>query len=220
MSNLVNKYKDNPLLGGYEMMDEPLFEKLSWLKAIHDKIRELDPKHLVYTNLAVDMTPSSSEWKDHLGDIGTLEEYLDYFQNMFHPVLWSYDFYPVRYYNGRTIVRTSDFYKFLQMFHDKAKKANRPFWTYSLCMPYVENAILLRHAYLVLIKTDDLFQLKENFVGKPSPHWHTVHRELFTGHIPNAIQSRTVMEFTENTTHQLRLTCKGIRQRFGIGCRP
>ena len=138
MSNLVNKYKDNPLLGGYEMMDEPLFEKLSWLKAIHDKIRELDPKHLVYTNLAVDMTPSSSEWKDHLGDIGTLEEYLDYFQNMFHPVLWSYDFYPVRYYNRRTIVRTSDFYKFLQMFHDKAKKANRPFWTYSLCMPYVE----------------------------------------------------------------------------------
>lgn len=43
MSNLVNKYKDNPLLGGYEMMDEPLFEKLSWLKAIHDKSGNLTP---------------------------------------------------------------------------------------------------------------------------------------------------------------------------------
>ncbi len=139
MSQLVNMYKDNPLLAGYEMRDEPKFSYLPELKDIYEKVRELDPKHMAYINLAVDFGTNEELKKKYIGETGSHNKYLKLIQKIFHPVVWSYDFYPIASRQGKTIVNVTDFFKYMQLFHDEAKTTGRPFWTYSMCMPYAYN---------------------------------------------------------------------------------
>ncbi|MCQ6562778.1 cohesin domain-containing protein [Paenibacillus mendelii] len=47
----VNHYKDNPAILGYNLVDEPFADVFPKLKSVSDKIKAIDPDHMVYTNL-------------------------------------------------------------------------------------------------------------------------------------------------------------------------
>ncbi len=102
-------------------------------------IREIDKSHIIQINLACTFDPNSEQEKEHLGPYKTLNAYLKHFQSVFTPALWSYDFYPILLRNGQTVALISDFYKNMQIFYNQAKETKRPFWAYSMCMPYLTN---------------------------------------------------------------------------------
>lgn len=131
---LVREYKDNPLLGGYELKDEPQFNELPSLKDISDKILGIDDSHLIDINIACDL--STTEMEIYFGPNNGLSEYLNYFQQLFTPAFWSYDYYPIKEINGVVQSNDSGFFYNMQLFFEQSKKTDRPFWAYCMCMPY------------------------------------------------------------------------------------
>ncbi|WP_139995219.1 cohesin domain-containing protein [Paenibacillus paridis] len=51
IETFVNHYKSNPALLGYNLVDEPFGDVFPKLKSVSDKIKAIDPDHMVYTNL-------------------------------------------------------------------------------------------------------------------------------------------------------------------------
>ena len=135
MIALINEFKNNPLLGGYELKDEPLYSYLPTLKTFVDKIRGVDTSHMIDINLACSL---EEKWVD---SFTTYQAYLDYFQDEFTPAVWSHDFYPIRV-SGRDLkVEVSGFFEYMQLFYGMGKRTNRPIWAYCMCMSYVEKCV-------------------------------------------------------------------------------
>lgn len=98
--------------------------------------RGLDNTRMAYFNLA---TPEYNE-VEHEPDewIGTCKDYnqyLDALQELYSPVLWSYDLYPFIMRGDSTDieVRYDHFYKYLKIFSDRALATGAPFWAYAMC---------------------------------------------------------------------------------------
>ena len=91
---------------------------------------------LVFMNLAYSYEP---EW---IGDIGSYYAYLDEFISEFHPSVLSYDYYPIDCTidsAGNVLninVNTDVFYGALEVFSQKSKQYNIPFWAYCLCLKH------------------------------------------------------------------------------------
>lgn len=150
---LVNEYRDNIYLGGWCLRDEPQY--YNWHKIpvnnnivenlpeipkdtqftenliqLYNEVRNLDPNHIVFLNLACSMNPM------YVGNYVTYEAYLDAFQNAFKPGLWCFDYYPIigADKEGNWWVNYSSFYKYLKNYSDISKSTHRPFWSYVMCM--------------------------------------------------------------------------------------
>lgn len=127
----VKKYKNNKLLGAYLLKDEPKFDELKEVEEIFDLIYETDENHMTCVNLACD--------NNRIGNLSSYAEYLEYIQNLLYPPVWFYDYYPIRFSNGKTYLNDNEFYYYLQMYYDVSVRTKRPFWTHCLCMPLLSS---------------------------------------------------------------------------------
>lgn len=151
--NLVNGFKDNTLLGAWQVMDQPEWTNFTtpdndaaiptnvpstrpYINLPHyfDLVRDLDKTHPVFINLA------ASDAQKWIGTSSSYKGYLEYINRTISPDIWSYDFYPiVKKYNDGNIYlffRREEFYKWLQIFSDFARETGKPFWAYCLSMSY------------------------------------------------------------------------------------
>lgn len=91
---LVELFKDEMQLGGWQMGDEPLYDEWGYLDSVlplqYEEMHSLDPNHMTFFNLAATDKPSV------IGPNISYENYLKDFQNTFLPAVWSYDYYAVR----------------------------------------------------------------------------------------------------------------------------
>lgn len=106
-----------------------------------DTIISTDPYHMAFANLA------ASEGEGWIGSCKDYNEFLDLVQNKLRPPVWCYDFYPIySYLNTHNPIQTDsgvylnetynrkcrlqDFYKYLEIFRNRSKQSERPFWTF------------------------------------------------------------------------------------------
>lgn len=156
----VEEFVNHKALGGWQLKDEPLYsawhnvQDSEYVYDNYQTICGLDNNHIVFMNLAAD---TKDKW---IGN-QSYENYLTEFDNKFHPALWTFDLYPV-HYKGKTneiVTDTTSFYTFLNIFSNKSKETNRPFWSYCLCLahdkgernyPYATEGMLRFEAFSAL----------------------------------------------------------------------
>ncbi|MCH5235257.1 MAG: beta-galactosidase [Muribaculaceae bacterium] len=126
----IKAFKDVQNFGGWKFKDEPSFESLKELQSQYHAMYEADPSDLIYINMA------GVVGNYFTGPYPTLYEYLEYFQKMFNPEVWSYDFYPILIRNGNLIVEYETFYSALEAFSAISRKTGKPFWAYCESMAY------------------------------------------------------------------------------------
>lgn len=131
--NFVNKFKNNPHLGGWDFRDEPRWKELDALKLRYNLLRRTDPAHFILYNLVGQIS------KDFTGPCKTLGVYLDSIQKKFDMDAWSSDFYPIMLINGKLSVNYELFYQNLEAFSKKSKETGRPMWTFCESLAYVAN---------------------------------------------------------------------------------
>lgn len=128
--NFIEAFEDVPNFGGWKFRDEPSFESLKVLQSQYQDMYKADPSNLIYINMA------GVVGNYFTGPYPTLYEYLEYFQKMFNPEVWSYDFYPILIRNGNLIVEYETFYSALEAFSAISHKTGKPFWAYCESMAY------------------------------------------------------------------------------------
>ncbi|MBD5357587.1 MAG: hypothetical protein HDR88_11370 [Bacteroides sp.] len=130
LSAFVNKFKNNPLIAGWEFNDEPQWRELPEMKKRYDLLRALDPNRFILLNLVGELD------KKYTGPCKTLSEYLDSVQTYFNLNVWSSDLYPIWIRNNKFEVRYQNFYDDLEIFSKKAKESGIPMWAYCESMEY------------------------------------------------------------------------------------
>ena len=161
--SFVEQFVNHPALGGWMIKDEPKYEEwndlfqsnltpdkrnavsgsitdlnnlpiTSNIKPLirnHKTISDLDNQHIIYMNLAVSY---DSKWIGSHRDYG---EYLDEYINTFNPPLLTFDHYPVTNNSGTDFeVNRVDFYYYLNLFSEKSKEYEIPFWAHCLCLKH------------------------------------------------------------------------------------
>lgn len=130
LPRLVNKFKDNPLVAGWEFKDEPKWADLPELRKRWELLKKTDPNHFILINLVGELV------KTHTGPCKTLSAYLDSIQNVFDMDVWSSDFYPIWIRNGKFSVNYKGFYGDLAAYAAKSKSTGIPMWAYCESMEY------------------------------------------------------------------------------------
>lgn len=129
----INAFKDNPHLGGWLLKDEPFIDTWDSLSEAYKEFYNEDSNHIVLVNLVGILV------RRFTGDSKTMLEYLQTFNSMFRPSLWSYDFYPIIKKNGKLIIEYDQFYTDLETFYYMSKQTKRPFWAFCETMEYTTN---------------------------------------------------------------------------------
>lgn len=141
--NDVNKLKDNPYIGAWQLGDEPKNCELTTLAQCMRKIYEIDKKHMSFINLNTSPQECDENTDNIARDEINYEAYLDEIQNKLRPAVWSYDYYPFMLkqpYESNIIVENRKYYMYLEYFSKQARKTKRPFWCYVLCQQFeIEN---------------------------------------------------------------------------------
>ncbi len=141
--SLVDSFKNMPSLGGWALKDEagyglwhpedvaiPQNERKFNLIQLYDDVITADSRHLVYLN------QSAGSDKFNIGMNKDYMAYLNEFQKVFTPALWSFDVYPIRAQGEDLWVNYKWFYESLINFSKISKATNRPFWAYCLSQGY------------------------------------------------------------------------------------
>ena len=121
----VNRFKNDPMLAGWFLRDEPTVHGFAELKEFRDRVYAADTTHTVYLNLL----PSIVNPKD----LGT-KDYEEYAQRFVDEVALpqiSYDFYPIVDEGGKIHVRPQ-FYENLEVVRKVAQRNGMPFWAFVL----------------------------------------------------------------------------------------
>ena len=132
-SEFIEAFKNEPKFAGWKFKDEPLFNDLSNLKNQNEALYKAYPQKLIYINLVGVISQVFT------GPYQNFAQYLDYIEEILHPEIWSYDFYPIITKQGKTICENELFYYALETFSAQAKKTSRPFWAYCESMQYKTN---------------------------------------------------------------------------------
>lgn len=128
MKEYVEAFKDSSQLGGWVFIDEPPFNEWKSLVAPFQRLSYADPTHLVLINL---LGGGAEKYPNNLKNYG---EYLQYFQSLFRPGVWSFDVYPIFYRNKKLVVTYNAFFISLESMRNISMKTNRPFWSFCLGM--------------------------------------------------------------------------------------
>lgn len=163
----INLLKNKPGLVGWYFKDEPLYEEFESLSETYKKLLKLDPKHMFLITLVGGpvqkfMNPyfyDTDIEKDSTGN-QIYEEFLNKYQDLFKPPVFSYDLYPVRTdNNGDLYLYTDRFYSDFEIFSRMAKKTGRPFWAF--CQ-------------------SEAYHVKDSLAGCPAPKEEYLRYEAFS----------------------------------------
>ena len=130
LPEFVDRFKDNPIVAGWNFCDEPKWNLLDEVRQRYDLLDNVDPGHLIYINLVGQMA------KDFTGPCKTLPQYLDSIQVKLPMSVWSFDFYPIIIRNKKLNVEYDRFYGALDAFSQKSKETGKPMWSYLESMEY------------------------------------------------------------------------------------
>lgn len=155
---LVESFKNEPLLGGWQIRDEPQYSE--WEKEINKKendngendngeaegngednkneektplLKGYDEIYALDPNHIVTINLAAATDSITIGTCKDYNEYLSNFQNVFKPAVWSYDYYSVRTRpGGKNYVQYDTLFEYLNTFASISKSTGRPFWAYCL----------------------------------------------------------------------------------------
>lgn len=121
----VNRFKNEEMLAGWFLRDEPVSSDFASLRDFRDEIMSADNEHLLYLNLL----PTYVD----VGSLGTssYKEYVKRFVDEVNIGIISYDNYPVVKSGNKVSVR-SGFYKNLEDVSAVSRETNQPFWAFAL----------------------------------------------------------------------------------------
>lgn len=117
LERYVSNYKDEPNLGGWSVTDEPNEKFFDRLKSCCDKIRALDPNHIMMVNLPggpteafmeIPNSTNSGEETPYNIKLEAYQRYLNDFVSKINPTILSYDLYPIHLVNGVDLKITID----------------------------------------------------------------------------------------------------------------
>ncbi len=126
----INSLSARKNITGWYLKDEPLYDALPDLKIEYDNLSKFSEDRPIYINLI------GCHSKKYTGPCETIGEYLDTIESLFHPQIWSFDYYPVSIDNGKIKVQYNQFFKSLKAFHDKSQQTCRPFWSFCEVVEY------------------------------------------------------------------------------------
>ena len=124
-AEVVNRFKDDEMVAGWFLRDEPTAHGFKALREFRDRVYEADRNHTVYLNLLPSLVSAEA--------LGT-KDYEEYVQRFVDEVALpqiSYDFYPIVEEGGKTYVRPS-FYENLETVRNVAARNGMPFWAFVL----------------------------------------------------------------------------------------
>jgi hypothetical protein len=114
------KVKDHPALFGYSLGDEPNNARFPVLADMADRLRSVDPDHVIYVNLFPNYAPD-----EVLGS--TYPEHVRKYIEEVRPPLVSFDFYPVTEDGIR-----ERWWENLEVISQESAAAGLPFWAFAL----------------------------------------------------------------------------------------
>ncbi len=126
----INNLSANKNIIGWYLKDEPLFKDLPALKITYDNLSKYTQDKPIYINLI------GCRSDKYTGPCETIGEYLDTIDTLFHPCVWSFDYYPISIDNGKIKVQYNQFFKSLNAFHEKLDQTGRPFWSFCETVEY------------------------------------------------------------------------------------
>lgn len=126
----VRSLSANKNIIGWYLKDEPLFKDLPALKAEYDHLSRYSAGKPIYINLI------GCKAGKYTGPCATIGEYLDTIETLFHPQIWSFDYYPISIENGKIKVQYNQFFKSLDAFREKSRQTGRPFWSFCETVEY------------------------------------------------------------------------------------
>lgn len=120
----IDKYKDNPNIGAYHVVDEPKMSKFPEVKRLNDLMLQADPDGFTFSNLLPSIGAKQLEAPDY-------RTYVEEFVSTVNPPVISFDCYPVKEKNGKIYVYDR-YFETLEIVADVAEKSGRPFFSYVL----------------------------------------------------------------------------------------
>ena len=117
---IAAKVKDHPALFGYSLGDEPNNARFPVLADMADRLRSVDPDHVIYVNLFPNYAPD-----EVLGS--TYPEHVRKYIEEVRPPLVSFDFYPVTEDGIR-----ERWWENLEVISRESAAAGLPFWAFAL----------------------------------------------------------------------------------------
>jgi hypothetical protein len=119
----VRRLRNHPGLAGYFLGDEPSAAAFGADKRWAEKVRAIDPDHIVYVNLFPDYASA-----EQLG-APTYQRYVDEFSANVPVTFLSFDYYPIV---GRSV--RASWYGNLATIAAAARKQHKPFWAFALSL--------------------------------------------------------------------------------------
>lgn len=126
---IVKRFMDHPALAGYFLRDEPSTSEFAELGEWAREIQEVDKEHFCYLNLL----PTYAS----LAGLGA-SSYRDYVHRYVEEVptqVLSFDHYPIVEDEHAYRLRGT-YYENLEIISDEARKAEKPFWAFSLAVAH------------------------------------------------------------------------------------
>lgn len=129
---ILQAFKDNSHTGGWYFKDEPNYNVLEELSKKYLSLYKEDDSHLIYMNLLGGLM------KNATGPFTDYFDYICYIQNIFHPQMWSYDYYPfsINTSTNKLVIAYQQFYYDLECYLKISLQTSRPFWTYIQTMAF------------------------------------------------------------------------------------
>lgn len=124
---VVERYKDNPMVWGFNVMDEPSASKFSQLAAIQERMLEYAPDQNGFVNLLPAIKPEQLEAHDY-------RSYVEEYVRTVNPPYISLDIYPIKVSSSDGHIYVDNcLYRTMSVISDVSKQSKRPFWSYVLC---------------------------------------------------------------------------------------
>lgn len=121
----ASRYKDNPMVWGFAMWDEPDASQFDFLRQLNDSLTSEAPRQNGFFNLLPAVGAKQLGAPDY-------RTYVEDFVRTVNPPYLSLDIYPVKLDGDDRIFVDPVLYKTMEVIRDVARDSGRPFWSYIL----------------------------------------------------------------------------------------
>ena len=126
IGGVLERYKDNPVVWGFSMIDEPKASQFPRLRQLNDSVVKIAPNQNAFFNLLPAMS------SEHLGT-PDYRSYVEEYVRTVNPPYISYDIYPVKIDKKGKVYVDPALYRTIEVIRDVSMASGRPFWSYILC---------------------------------------------------------------------------------------